>query len=134
MRNVKPLDETDSYVLFKEHEDVFLFDKDLNIEVWRTQFYGEAICGIVGLKNEWAVIGGEHLIVWSNGKLKTIDDFELKWIHDLRQIDDNEVEILIDPWSQNSSIWKFNVHTFCKSKIKDFKDYKDKPYSNEVKW
>lgn len=134
MRNVRPLDETDSYVLFSEHEDVFLFDKDFNAEVWRTQMYGEATCGILGIVNEWAVVGGEQLIVWANQKLEIINDPEIKWIHEVRRSNDDEFEILIDPWSKNSAIWKFDIKTFSKYKIRDFVDYKDKPYTKDIKW
>lgn len=134
MKDVKPLDEIDSYMLFSQHEDVFLFDKDSNKEVWRTSMYGNATCGLLGLVNEWAVIGGEHLIVWIDNKLNPITDTELKWIHDLRQIGDDEIEILIDPWSERSAVWQLNLKTFKKTRIKDFNDYKDQPYQDKVNW
>ncbi len=55
----RPLSETDSYVLFQEYEYVFLFDKDINNEIWKTYMvYGDATCGVIGLSNEWALIGG----------------------------------------------------------------------------
>ena len=134
MNNVKPLDEIDSYVLFSEHEDIFLFDKDLNEEVWRTSMYGNATCGVLGRTSEWAVIGGEHLVIWIDNKLQEVNDPELMWAHEMRQTGDDEIEILIDPWSEKSAIWKFNLKTFSKSKVRDFKDYYDKPFEEKVNW
>ncbi len=134
MSTVIPLDENDSYVLFREYEDIFLFDKHLNTEVWRTSMYGDATCGLLGLVNEWAIVGGENLILWVNNQFKKIDDPDLNWIFDMRQIGDNEIEILIDPWSEKSSIWSFNLETLQKTKIRDFNEYRHKPYEDEVKW
>lgn len=134
MDYIKPIDETDLYVLFKEFEDVFLFEKDSGREIWRTSMYGEANCGIVGLSNEWVIIGGEKLILWKNEKLKKIEDENLKWCHSLRQTEENEVEILTDPWSAHSAIWKFNIMDETKLKIRDFNEYKGKVYTENVIW
>ena len=133
MNDIKPLDEIDSYVLFSEHEDVFLFDKDLNKEIWRTSIYGNATCGVLGL-NKWAVIGGEHLIIWKNNKFQKIKDPELMWAHEMRQVENDIIEILIDPWSERSAIWSLNVKTLVKEKIKDFEEYKNKPYQEKIEW
>ena len=134
MNDLKLLDEIDSYVLLSEHEDIFLFDKDLNKEVWRISMYGNATCGLLGLVNEWAVIGGEYLIIWIDNKLQEINDPELMWVHEMRQIGDNEIEILIDPWSKKSAVWKFNLQTFSKTKVRDFKSYCDRPFEEKVNW
>lgn len=134
MKDLKSLDEIDSYILFTECEDVILFDKDLNKEIWRTSMPGNAHCGLLGLVNEWAVIGGEQLIIWIDNKLNRIADSDLKWIHDMRQVGDDEIKILTDPWLNNSAIWNFNVRTLKKSKIKDFNNYKEKPYQDKVEW
>ena len=134
MIDIKPLDEIDSYVLFSEHEDVFLFDKDLNKEIWRTSIYGNATCGVLGLVNKWVVIGGEHLIIWKNNKLQKIKDPELMWAHEMRQVENDIIEILIDPWSKRSAIWSLNVKTLVKKKIKDFEEYKNKPYQEKIEW
>ncbi len=134
MNDVKPLDEIDSYVLFSEHEDVFLFDKDLNKEVWRTSMYGNVTCGLLGLVNEWAAISGERLLIWVDNKFQEINDPEMIWIHDMRQISDDEIEILTDPWSDNSAVWKLNVRTFVKRKIKKFDKYRNSPYQEKIEW
>ncbi|MFD2564787.1 hypothetical protein [Aquimarina rubra] len=132
--DIKPIDETDLYVLFKEYEDVFLFEKDSNRELWRTSIYGEATCGLIGLSNEWLIAGGEKIILWKNEKLTELEDEDLKWTHSMRQTGENEVEILTDPWSDHSAIWKFNIITESKLKIRDFNEYIGKVYTENVIW
>jgi len=132
--NIRQLDETDLYVLLSEYEDTFLVEKKTNKELWRTSFYGDAECGLIGLTQDWAVVGGEHVALWVNGKLTVIEDEDLKWIHDIRQIGDYEIEILIDPWSENSAIWRFDVLSQSKIKVRDFDDYKGKASTDNVEW
>jgi len=132
--DTKPIDETDLYVLFKEYEDVFLFEKDSNRELWRTSIYGEATCGLIGLSNEWLIAGGEKIILWKNEKLTELEDEDLKFTHSMRQTGENEVEILTDPWSDHSAIWKFNIITESKLKIRDFNEYIGKVYTENVIW
>lgn len=134
MKNTKPIDETDLYVLFKEFEDVFLFEKDTEKEIWRTAFYGEADCGIIGLCNDWVIVGGETLFLWENEKLTEIKDSNLAWAHEMRQTGENEVQILTDPWSDHSAIWTFDILSETASKIRDFTEYKDKVYTEHVIW
>lgn len=130
----KPLDETDMFVLFQEYEDVFLFEKDSNSVIWRTSMYGEATCGLIGLSNEWVIVGGKELILWKNNSFKIINDAELQCIHDVRYIEDSKINILTDPWSDHSAIWQFDVIKEEKLKIKDFPFYKSGAYTEEVLW
>lgn len=129
-----PLDETNKYILLNRYEDVFLFDKDTRQELWLTSMSGEPDCGKISLNNDWVTIGGECLQVWSDGRLKTIEDPDFKWIHDLRQTGEHEIEILIDPWSEKPAIWKFDLKSSKKTKVRDFKDYQGREYSDSVTW
>jgi hypothetical protein len=130
-----PLSEIDIYVLFKEHDEVFLFDKDANEEVWRVSFYGEATIGFLGLVNEWAMVGGDRILIWKNhNEFKFIEDPDLIWIHDIRQVEDDEVEVLTDPLGENSAIWRFNIQTEEKVKIRDFADYQGREYTDSIEW
>jgi hypothetical protein len=107
--------------------------------IWRFQ-EGDPTCGIVGKNNDWCLVGGEILI------LKTFFDHtvrpvgDLKDIHDIRLVDAYTVQILIDPWSENAAIWQLDLDlnraapTSNLWKIKDFKDYLDKPYVENVLW
>ncbi|HTF82663.1 MAG TPA: hypothetical protein VL947_13095 [Cytophagales bacterium] len=59
-------------------------------------------------------------------------DKELKGIYDIRQVGESEIEILTDPWAENAAIWRYNIITEHKTKIRDFPDYKEKEYTQEV--
>jgi len=65
---------------------------------------------------------------------------ELKNIHSLRAISEYQVQILIDPWSEESSIWQLEIdltkltNPVMLVKLKEFKDYFDKPYTDEIVW
>jgi hypothetical protein len=74
------------------------------------------------------------LTIWTPEKTKVIDDEKLKWIHLLRFKNEEIVEILIDPWSDNSSIWEINIKTFEYRRIRDFDNYKNKEYSEIIDW
>lgn len=119
MHHPVPLSETDTYVLFREHNYVFLFDKDANQNLWQIDFYGDPTCGLLGLVNDWAVVGGDRLLIWKDNTLTFIDDPELFWITDMRQTGDDEIEILTDPWGEHPAIWKLDVMTGARSKLRD---------------
>lgn len=131
---VIPLSETDIHVLFKEYEEVFLFDKDRNDDLWRVSFYGEPRIGLLGLVNDWAIVGGDRLLLWKNDQLKFIEDPDLLWIHDIRQVEDDVVEILTDPWGECPAIWKFDILSEEKVKVRNFNEYKGKEYTDVVEW
>jgi hypothetical protein len=95
--------------------------------------YGGAMCGLIGFSNEWAIIGGDELIIWKNDCLKTVADPDLRWIHDFKRIGETEVSILTDTWKEDSAIWQFDLYTEKKIKIRDFPDYQFKEYTEDVK-
>ena len=59
---------------------------------------------------------------------------ELVDIHSIRVKDDDTIEVLIDPWSTKASVWEVNVNTLYKTKIRDFFEYKDQPYTEKINW
>ena len=74
------------------------------------------------------------MVIWKEPQLKELKDNDLKWVFDVRQISEHEVEILIDPWHENSAIWRYNVWNDEKTRIRDFEEYKDKEHTDEVNW
>ena len=45
---------------------------------------------------------------------------------DMRQTGETQVQILTDPWKDDSAIWLFIIFNDRKNKIMDFPDYKFK--------
>lgn len=126
--------EDDLFVLFSDDETVFLFEKDLNKEIWRFHFSEEMDCGLICEVSDWTFIGGRYLYVVKNGVLETVKYYSLEWIYQLRQINDLELGILTDPWGEFPAIWKLNRVTCEVVKSRDFPDYKNKSYTDVVDW
>jgi hypothetical protein len=126
--------ETDRLKLENEFETTFLTDKTTGKTLMEDDFYGDLNCGLIDKDNKWAIVAGDHLTMWTPKKWKRIDDEDLKQIHSIRIKNSETVEILTDPWDKNSAIWEVNPKTFELKKIKDFNDYKDQEYSENVIW
>ncbi|GAB5526196.1 MAG: hypothetical protein Roseis2KO_40680 [Roseivirga sp.] len=133
-KSTRLLAETGRYSLLALYEDVYLIEKSTGHELWRTSMFGDPDCGIIAANNQWAVAGGQDLIIWFNQELSILGDVDLQWIHDLRQTGDKQIEVLIDPWSEKSAIWKFELDNSQKTKIRDFNDYKERPFKEVVTW
>ena len=125
--------ETDQLKIQHESERVYLIEKRSGRKLLSDYFYGDPLCGLISPNNDWAIIAGEHLTIW-----KTDNQIEqnetLKWIHDIRLKSENSIEILTDPWSQESAIWKLDIDTLQLSKIRDFRDYFDCEYTDNIDW
>ncbi|WP_420400970.1 hypothetical protein [Flagellimonas sp.] len=131
---VKILYETDRLKLEIEFETIFLKDKLTGEILMEDDFYGDPSCGLIDKNNEWAIVAGEHLTIWTPKKWKRIDDENLKWIHSIRTKNLKMVEVLTDPWSGNSAIWEINVQTFAFKKIRDYNDNRGQEYSDNMTW
>ena len=128
------LDETDKYFIGHEFEEAYLVEKRNGEEIVHDDFYGDPKCGLISKNNDWAIIAGEHLTIWTKGKIAKIENDHLKWIYALRTNDEKTVEILIDPWTDNPAIWTLDISTLKFKKVKDFLDYRDKEHTDEIVW
>lgn len=131
--------ETDKLRIEHEFENAYLIEKQSGKELMFDDFYGDPECGLISLKNDWAIIAGEHLTIWRSSKRKNkqkerIEHDELKWIHDIRLKSENIVEILTDPWSEKSAIWELNIDSLQFKKLRDFKDYFETEYKENIDW
>ncbi|MTI23044.1 hypothetical protein E1176_18585 [Fulvivirga sp. RKSG066] len=126
--------ETEQLKIEHEYESTYLTDKNSGDILLDDDFYGDPKCGLIDPQNKWAIIGGEHLVLWTPLTTKVIEDEDLRWIHELRLKNENTVEILIDPWSSKSSIWEVNTSTFEYAKLRDFTNYQGKEYTEEIYW
>lgn len=131
--------ETDSLIIKHEFENAYLIEKSSGKELLFDDFYGDPKCGLISKNNDWAIIAGEHLTIWrankrKNKQIERIEHDELKWIHDIRLKSENIIEILTDPWSENSSIWEMEIDSLRFSKLRDFKDYLETEYTENIDW
>lgn len=131
--------ETDKLRIEHEFELTYLTEKRRGKPLLIDDFYGDPCCGLISPNNDWAIIGGDHLTIWracSKEKNRTVilENDDLKWIHAIRLNSKNIIEILTDPWSNRSAIWSLNINTLEYSKVRDFKDYVDIEYTENIEW
>jgi hypothetical protein len=112
INNMNILYQTDKLRLENEYEATFLIKTLTGETLMEDNFYGDPKCGLIDKDGNWAIVAGEHLTIWTEARTQRIESEELKWIHSLRSKDSETVEILIDPWSEDSAIWEINTRTF----------------------
>jgi hypothetical protein len=128
------LDQTDRLLLGHVFEHTYLIDKWNGAELLHDDFYGDPACGLISPHNDWAVVAGEHLTIWRLDRSEIISREELKWITAVRQIDASRVALLIDPWGTNAAIWTLDVPHGQIQKLRDFKDYENRGYTDTIEW
>ena len=131
---IKVLAETDLFKIEHDYEHSYLFNKKMNQIVFEDYFYGEPSWGLIDKKNEWAIIAGEQLVLWTADKIKTFTEDDFHDIHSVRLKGENSLEILIDPWSDVSAIWELNIDQFSLKKMRPFNDYCNLRYSENILW
>lgn len=133
--NYRVLFETDKLILGYVYEKVYLTHKQTDNDQYLGSIYGDPSCGIISSDNSFCIVGGtDALILWKEEGTKYVHDKNLYSAFDIRQVNPSEVEILIDPWSEKSAIWSFNIDTLAKEKIRDFVEYRDKEYTDNIEW
>ena len=69
-----------------------------------------------------------------NNKLTKFETEQFCWIERLRLINEDTIQILLDPWFQYSAIWELTVSNKSLFKISDFIKYKNLPYTDNIVW
>ncbi len=142
--NFHTLYENTVMTLGNVFENSYLYNKLTQQEFAIFQFYGDPNCGLVAKDNDWCLIGGEVLVFYMLlGKYPTVTLIgDLRDVHSLRMIDKNIIQILIDPWSEEAAIWQLvivdnpekSVRPTSLTKLREFNDYKDQPYTEDINW
>ena len=128
------LDENDVFKLINKYEDAYLTNKLTGEEIFLGNFYGDPECGIIGADNSFCFVGGNYCILYRDGKIIEVDDVRLNWILRVRQMSDKSIEILTDPWRVDSALWQLNIEDLSILKIRNFADYIDKDYTDNIIW
>ncbi len=103
--------ENEKFLVYHEWEEATLVNKETNEKIDMGSHYGDPMCAIMPSGMSWCIVGGEGLSIWkksSNNVTRIIND-EINDIVRIKLVSENEVLLLVDPWSLNASIWRFNV-------------------------
>ena len=128
------LDKTDMLRLEHEFESVKLIEIKTGKSLLEDFFYGNPTCGLIDLNNNWVVVAGQHITIWTPKEVNKVESEELKDIHSLKVKNQNTIELLTDPWAKDSAIWEMCLLSLKTRKIKDFPKYRNKTYSENIQW
>ena len=81
--------------------------------------------------------GGEHVTVWraSAGVIVLDAPAALRWVHALRMDEaTQQIHLLTDPWGEHPAVWELRPLTLTVQKVRDFLDYQERAYVDEVNW
>jgi len=138
--NFRTLFENTVITVGNVFETAYCYNKLTKEEFAIFQFDYDPTSAAVGKNNDWCLIGGDVLVLktWVDNTLRLIDD--LKNIYGLKTIDAYTIQILTDPWAEQSAIWQLeiNLNRLTRPtsliKVKSFKEYFDKPYTDQIAW
>lgn len=134
MSNKIIIAESNELRLEHEYEYTCLVRKSNEQILFEDDFYGDPYCGLIDKENKWAIVAGQHMTFWTPELVEKYQSSEFEWIHSVRLKDTNTVEILIDPWSEKSAVWEFDIESKALKKIRDFNKYKEEKYTEEIEW
>jgi len=118
--NFRKLEENEEFIIGHIFEDAYLIEKKTKKELYLGDFYGDPTCALISSDNSWCLVAGEGLVCWRRHHgIMHIKDDELKWIHEMKQIGPYDADFLIDPFSEKAAIWRFNIMSSAKQKLKD---------------
>lgn len=64
--------ETDQLILEYDYETAWLKLKSTGVVLFEDYFYGEPTCGLIDTECNWAIIAGDHIMVWTPTESKRI--------------------------------------------------------------
>ena len=133
---MRTLFETDRLILEHSYETVQLRDKVADKILFSDEFYGDPDCGLIEKNERWAIVAGNRVLVWTPGRVSEVVAKIPGSVHAIRQKggDETIVEILVDPWSDAAAIWEMDTTSLEAKWMRDFNDYRDRPYTDSVVW
>ncbi|SDF60198.1 hypothetical protein [Chitinophaga filiformis] len=124
--------EAEVLALVHQHEKGFLMDKGKKRAYALGWFYGDPTCGIVDSQNQWAIMAGtDQFVLWDNGEVIPLS---FNNAHQMKLDSPNSILILTDPWTEYSAIWSLDVQSRQFEKMKDFPEYREREYTEDIIW
>lgn len=128
------LAETNKLLIHHVYEDTFLQNKVTGEILFEAFFYGDPTCAVISDNNDWAAVAGERLILWKSDTDVITEVTEVTSIFAMRIKNNSTLEVLVDPWSPQAAVWEIRIENLQASKIRDFFNYQNKEYTEDVHW
>lgn len=126
------LSDTKNYSLITEYESTILLNKIDNKELHLRDHYGDPSCGNIDKNEQWCIVGGEGITVYFIDQKKSITLLAGLFIHSIRIKEHNKINIIVDPWSDESGTWELNIKNLSIKKISKEPDLRDEPYQESI--
>jgi hypothetical protein len=125
----KILAESQTYILGNEFEYSYIIDKKTGSNIFLGDNNGDPTFAIIDKNEQWDLLLVHTSYLWTPSELLNLNKSNstgemFQWPFDARQLDDFEVEILDDPWSDNPSIYLLNVKEKSINRIRILKRWK----------
>lgn len=113
-----------------------LIDKKSNKILFEEYFSLDFGCALIDKNENWVLIGASpnYISIWSKKGVKKVSYPEFTWFYDCRQINEEIIEVLTDPWTLNSAIWELNIRTMKLIKVCEFEKYQNRERIENIEW
>jgi hypothetical protein len=129
----KVLAKSNDYVLEHEYETVFAYCRANGEPKIVGDHYGDPTCGAIAPDGSWFAVGGEGVSVFTrSGKANTFLKNPLFHVAAMKLDGNDNIRILVDPWSDDASVWRLAPSTGDLTKLRDGPDLRDKPFQENV--
>ena len=128
------LAENNTLLITSEFETTRCIDKLSGEILFEDEFYGDPECALISPDSSWVIVAGEHITVYNRREVLRLSGSNLDWIVSMRVKSAEIVEVLTDPYSHFSAIWEINTTNWLINKVRDFPDYYEKPFTENIQW
>ncbi len=129
--NFRILAKSSKLIVGSIYETTYFIDINNAKVLFEHEHYGDPEGAIINA--DWALSYGDDICICKEG-YKVINDNVDNRIVKARFIYNTIVELLTDPWDDDSAIWTLNLEDMKLIKGKEFKVYFNKPYCDDIKW
>lgn len=127
------LAESNDYVLEHEYETVFACRRANGECKIVGHHHSDPTCGVIAPDGSWFAAGGEGLSVFTHsGGIETFLRNPLFYVAAMKLDGNDTIRVLVDPWSDNASVWRLAPSTGKLTKLRDGPDLRNEPFQENV--
>ena len=123
------------YVLEHAYETVFVLCRATGQRTAVAFHHGDPVCGIIAPDETWFATAGEGVAVFrfDGGSTTYLRDGGTPWhVSAMRLEGSDTLRFLVDPWSDQASVWQLHPGTRHLVKLRDGPYLRDQPYRETV--
>ena len=132
----RTLDTSPSFILGHEYERVILIDRHTGARHDIGRHHGDPTAGLIGPREAWFVAAGEGLTLFdfTNGIRELMRAPRCFRVHAMSMECDGTIRVLVDPWSDDASVWRLDAGRMSLVKLRDGPSMRGLPYRDDVEF